>query len=170
MDDDRLDQPTPPPSPAADRPAIFLRAQYVKDLSFENPRAPASIFSMREAPQMEVAINLGAQRLDEKVYELAIQIGVRAVSDKTTVFLCDLVYAGVIEMQNIADDQVDATIYVTGAQLLYPFARRVVADLTRDGGFPPLQLEPMDFVSLYQEQRLKQMQNPSDAAPSAVSA
>ncbi len=165
--DDRLEQPPAEPA-AADRPALFLRAQYVKDLSFENPRAPASIFSLREAPNMEVAINLGAQRLDEKVYELAIQINVRAVVDKVTIFLCDLVYAGVIETQSIPANAIDQTIYITGAQLLYPFARRVVADLTRDGGFPPLQLEPMDFVGLYQEQRLKQTQNP--ASSSAASA
>jgi preprotein translocase subunit SecB len=154
--DETLDKPAVPQ--AADRPAIFLRAQYIKDLSFENPRAPASIFSLREAPAMEVSINLGAQRLDEKVYELAIQIAVRAIADKTTVFLCDLVYAGVIETQAIDDAAIDQAIFITGAQLIYPFARRVVADLTRDGGFPPLQLEPMDFVGLYQEQRLKQPQ------------
>ncbi len=154
--DDTLDQPAAPQ--AADRPALFLRAQYIKDLSFENPRAPASIFSLREAPTMEVAINLGAQRLDEKVYELAIQISVRAIADKTTVFLCDLVYAGVIETQAIDDAAIDQAIFITGAQLIYPFARRVVADLTRDGGFPPLQLEPMDFAQLYQDQRLQKPQ------------
>jgi preprotein translocase subunit SecB len=143
------------PQPAADRPALFLRAQYIKDLSFENPRAPASIFSLRETPQMDVSINLGAQRLDEKVFELAIQISARAVAEKTTVFLCDVVYAGVIEVQNIPDASLEPAIFIQGAQLLYPFARRVVADLTRDGGFPPLQLEPMDFAAMYQQQPVK---------------
>ncbi len=137
------------PAPAADKPAIFLRAQYIKDLSFENPRAPASIFSLREAPQMDVSINLGAQRLDEKVFELSIHIATRAVAEKTTVFLCDVVYAGVIEVQSIPDEALESAIFIQGAQLLYPFARRVVADLTRDGGFPPLQLEPMDFATMY---------------------
>jgi preprotein translocase subunit SecB len=140
-----------PTTAAADKPAIFLRAQYIKDLSFESPRAPASIFSLREPPQMDVNINLAAQRLDENVFELAIQISARAVAEKTTVFLCDVVYAGVIEMQGIPDNAIESTIFIQGAQLLYPFARRVIADLTRDGGFPPLQLEPMDFVSLYQQ-------------------
>lgn len=142
---------TEPTTPNADKPAIFLRAQYIKDLSFENPRAPASIFSLREAPEMEVGINLAAQKLDEGVLELSIHISARAISDKTTIFLCDVVYAGVIEMQGIAENLVEQTIFIQGAQLLYPFARRVVADLTRDGGFPPLQLEPVDFVALYQE-------------------
>lgn len=140
-----------PISAAADKPAIFLRAQYIKDLSFESPRAPASIFSLREPPQMDVNINLAAQRLDEKVFELAIQISARAVAEKTTIFLCDVVYAGVLEMQSIPDNAIESTLFIQGAQLLYPFARRVVADLTRDGGFPPLQLEPMDFVALYQQ-------------------
>ena len=143
---------TPEPA-AADKPAIFLRAQYIKDLSFENPRAPASIFSLREAPQMDVSINLGAQRLDEKVFELSIHIATRAVAEKTTVFLCDVVYAGVLEMQGITDDAIEPTLFIQGAQLLYPFARRVIADLTRDGGFPPLQLEPMDFAALYQQRQ-----------------
>ena len=138
-----------PATAATEKPALFLRAQYIKDMSFENPRAPASIFSLREAPQMDVSINLGAQRLDEKVFELAIHISTRAVSEKTTVFLCDVVYAGVIELQNIADDALEPTLFIQGAQLLYPFARRVIADITRDGGFPPLQLEPMDFQTLY---------------------
>lgn len=137
------------PPAAADKPAIFLRAQYIKDLSFENPRAPASIFSLREAPQMDVSINLAAQRLDENVFELSIHIATRAVSEKTTVFLCDVVYAGVLEMQGIAPEAFEPTLFIQGAQLLYPFARRVIADLTRDGGFPPLQLEPMDFAGLY---------------------
>lgn len=140
-----------PATAAADKPALFLRAQYIKDLSFESPRAPASIFSLREPPQMDVNINLAAQRLDEKVFELSIQISARAVAEKTTIFLCDVVYAGVLEMQSIPDNAVESTLFIQGAQLLYPFARRVVADLTRDGGFPPLQLEPMDFVALYQQ-------------------
>lgn len=142
----------PATQPAPDKPALFLRAQYIKDLSFENPRAPASIFSLREPPQMDVSVNLGAQRLDEKVFELSIHIATRAVSEKTTIFLCDVVYAGVIEVQNIPEEALESTLFIQGAQLLYPFARRVIADLTRDGGFPPLQLDPMDFAGMYQAQ------------------
>lgn len=150
------------PTPSPERPALFLRAQYIKDLSFENPRAPGSIFSLPAAPQMEVAINLAAQKLDEKVFELAIHITTRATLEGTHVFLCDLTYAGVIEMQNIPPEAVEQAIFITGAQLIYPFARRVVAEITRDGGFPPVQLEPMDFIALYEQQRSRaaQMQNP----------
>lgn len=155
---------TDTPQPAADKPAIFLRAQYIKDLSFENPRAPGSIFNLREAPTMEVSINLAAQKLDEKVFELAIHIAARAVSEKTTVFLCDVVYAGVLEVQSIPAEQLEPAIFIQGAQLIYPFARRVIADLTRDGGFPPLQLDPMDFAALYSQQRAQAASQPATPA------
>ncbi len=157
-----------PAATTSTRPAMFLRAQFIKDLSFENPRAPASIFTLREPPQMEVAINLGAQRLDQNVFELAVQIQARALSEKTTVFLCDLVYSGVIEVQNIPDDEVEKMLFVQGAQLVYPYARRVVSDVTRDGGFPPVALEPIDFVALYEKQGKKQAADAAtpDAAPS----
>lgn len=142
-----------PETPATGRPAIFLRAQYIKDLSFENPRAPASLFGLREAPTMDVSVNLGAQRLDENTFEVAMQIAVRATSDKTTIFLSDLVYAGVVELQNVPEELVEQTLFIQAAQLIYPFARRVVADVTRDGGFPPVALEPLDFAAMYQQQR-----------------
>lgn len=150
----------PSMQPSADKPALFLRGQYIKDLSFESPRAPASVFQLKEAPQMEVSISLGAQRLDENVFELSIHISARAISEKLTIFLCDVVYAGVLEMQNIAADVLESVIFIQGAQLVYPFARRVVADLTRDGGFPPLQLDPVDFVALYHQKRAERNNEP----------
>lgn len=153
-----------PETSASTRPAIYLRAQYIKDMSFENPRAPQSLFNMKEPPTMEVSVNLGAQRLDENVFEVAIQIGLRAISEKATIFLCDLVYAGVIEMQNIPETDFEPVLFIQGAQLIYPFARRVVADVTRDGGFPPVALEPIDFATMYQEQRAKKAAEPATSA------
>ena len=144
-----------PTAPASTRPAILLRAQFIKDLSFENPRAPASLFGLKEAPQMDVSVNLGAQRLEHNLFEVAIQISVRAIAEKATVFLCDLVYAGVVELQNIPEEGIEPALFIQSAQLIYPFARRVVADVSRDGGFPPVSLEPLDFHSMYQEQRLR---------------
>ena len=133
--------------------SIALRAQYIKDLSFENPRAPQSLFSLKEPPQMEVSINLGAQRLDEAVFELAIQINARAISENATLFMIDLVYGGVFEVKNVPEEALDQVVFIQGGFLLYPFARRVIVDITRDGGFPPLQMDPIDFFSLYNQQR-----------------
>jgi preprotein translocase subunit SecB len=130
-------------------PTMTLRAQYVKDLSFENPRAPQSLFNLREAPEMEISINLNANKLEETIAELEIHIGLKALSDNQTVFRAELVYAGVVELRNLSPKDMEKALFVTGAYLLYPFARRVIADATRDGGFPPVQLEPIDFSALY---------------------
>lgn len=153
----------PAPQTADTRPSMSMRAQYVKDMSFENPRSPASLFSLKEPPVMDVSIDLGVQRLDEQVFELAMHIAVRAVADKQTVFLCDLVYAGILELRNIPAEQLESALFVQGAQLLFPFARRVVSDITRDGGFPGLQLEPVDFMGLYLQQRDKNAAAPDQA-------
>lgn len=146
---------TTPPAPAASdtRPSLSMRAQYIKDLSFENPRAPGSLFSLREAPTMEVSLNLGVSKLDENVFEVAIHTNIRAMAEKTTIFLCDLVYAGIIEIRNIPDEHMEQALYVQSAQLIFPYIRRVISDVTRDGGFPGLQLEPVDFLGLYLEQK-----------------
>jgi preprotein translocase subunit SecB len=136
--------------------SVALRAQYVKDLSFENPKAPQSLFNMKEPPQMEVSVNLGAQTLDKDVYELAIHINARAIADNATVFMVDLTYAGVLEIKGVPENAIEQIVFIQGAFLIYPFARRVVSDMTRDGGFPPLQMEPIDFFALYQQNRAKQ--------------
>lgn len=154
--------PEQPTQPASTQPAMFLRAQYIKDLSFENPRAPASLFSLKEPPAMEVGVNLGAQRLEDNIFEVAVQINVRATSEKTTVFLVDLVYAGVVELQNIPENEIEPALFIQAASLVYPFARRVVSDVTRDGGFPPVALEPLDFAAMYINQRNKAA---ADTAP-----
>ncbi len=141
-------------TPNDGKPSLLLRAQYVKDLSFENPRAPASLFNLREAPAMDIGLNLSANKLEGDVVELAMQISVRATSEKSTVFLVDVVYAGLLELKNIPADQQEQAVFIAGAQLIYPFARRVISDVTRDGGFPALQLEPIDFAGMYAERRV----------------
>lgn len=150
---------TDAPSPAENTaPMMALRAQYVKDLSFENPRAPHALFNLKEAPAMEVSINLAAQGLENGLNELALSIQVKANSEGNALFAVELVYAGLIELRNLPQEEAEKALFISGANLLFPFARRVVADVTRDGGFPPLQLEPMDFASMYYAQRNAQQQ------------
>lgn len=149
---------TETPEKTAEQPAasVALRAQYVKDLSFENPKAPQSLFSLKEPPQMEVSVNLGAQRLDQEVFELSVHINARAIAENATIFMADLTYAGVLEIKGVPEETLDQIVFIQGAFLIYPFARRVISDVTRDGGFPPLQMEPIDFFALYQQNRAKQ--------------
>lgn len=133
--------------------AITLKGQYIKDVSFENPRAPQSLLSLREPPAIDISVDLNAQRLQDNVFELAIHIAARAIHEKNTIFLSDLVYGGIFEVKADNDAAFEKLVLVDCAYLLFPFARRVISDLTRDGGFPPLQLEPIDFAHLYEQNK-----------------
>lgn len=132
---------------------VSLKGQYIKDLSFENPRAPQSLLSLNEAPGIEVNVDLAAQRLQENLFELAMHISARAVKDKTTLFFCDLTYGGIFEVNASDETAYESLVLIDCAYMLFPFARRVIADISRDGGFPPLQIEPIDFNALYEQNK-----------------
>ena len=135
-------------------PRFLLKGQYIKDLSFENPHAPMSLLTLREPPKIDMNVNLGAQKMEDNLYELTMSISVRAIGERT-LFLTDLVYGGLFELHNIPEDKIEQLILVDCAFILYPFARRVIADVTRDGAFPPLMLEPIDFFRLFMENKGK---------------
>jgi preprotein translocase subunit SecB len=136
-------------APTTNAPTMALRAQYVKDLSFENPRAPKGLFTPNQPPALEVNLNLRANAIEGPLHELEIHIAVTATQESDVLFKCELVYAGVVELRNLSNADAERALFIAGANLLFPFARRVVADATRDGGFPPVQLEPIDFAALY---------------------
>lgn len=142
---------------ADDAPAAGLISQYVKDLSFENPNAPA-IYQSQTAPAIDVQFNIGAAQVGEEVHEVALKIDVRADVDGQTAFLVELSYAGLFGLRNVPAEHVQPFLLGEAPRLLFPFARRVVADAIRDGGFPPLLLEPIDFASIYMQQAGAQAQ------------
>jgi preprotein translocase subunit SecB len=131
-------------------PQVGLISQYVKDLSFENPSAPA-VYQWQAQPQIEVQFNIGAQTVGEDVHEVALKIEVTASAEGNTAFAVELVYAGLFGIRNVPQEQMQPFLLAEAPRLLFPFARRVVADAIRDGGFPPLVLEPIDFGALYME-------------------
>jgi preprotein translocase subunit SecB len=133
-------------------PAAGLISQYVKDLSFENPNAPA-IYQSQVAPGIDVQFNIGAGQIGDEVHEVVQKIEVRAESEGTVAFIVDLTYAGLFGLRNVPDEHVQPFLLGEGPRLLFPFARRVLADAVRDGGFPPLLLEPIDFSQLYIQQQ-----------------
>lgn len=153
-----MTEPTPTDTAPETGASFLLRSQYIKDLSFENPRAPGVFTSLDVPPAIDVQLNLNAQRVTEQLFELTIHVNVRAVHEKHTVFLIDLAYGGLFEAINIPEDQLEQAVLVQGAFLLFPFARRIVSDISRDGGFPALNLEPIDFFALY----LRNKQGESD--------
>lgn len=140
------------------QPQLAMGIQYVKDLSFENPQAPQSLLP-GEPPQIQVGVEVGARTLGNDHYEVALHLRAEAKRGNDTVFVAELLYGGVFQAANIAQDQLEPILLIECPRLLFPFARRILADATRDGGFPPLMLDPIDFVSLYQrgkEQRAQQ--------------
>jgi preprotein translocase subunit SecB len=132
-------------------PAIGMISQYVKDLSFESPSAPA-IFQTQVQPNIEVEFGIGASQVGEEVHEVTLKIEIRSKTDEQTAFIVDLTYAGLFGVRNVPEDQLQPFMLGEAPRLLFPFARRVVADAVRDGGFPPLMLDPIDFGSLYLQQ------------------
>lgn len=132
-------------------PRFHVTGQYVKDLSFENPRAPQSLAISDDKPKIEVNIDLNASKLREDLYEVVLKIGVKANAKNETLFLTDLSYAGLFTLQNIPEDRIQQILFVDCPFVLFPYARRIISDATRDGGFPPLMLEPIDFFAMYRK-------------------
>jgi preprotein translocase subunit SecB len=143
-------------------PRFALRGQYVKDLSLENPHAPQSLLNMKQQPKVDLNIDVAAQKIQDNMYELSMQFNVRT-SGERTLFIVDLTYAGIFAMENIPEDKIEPVLMIDCAFMLFPFARRVISDVTRDGGFPPLLLEPVDFYRLYQE-RHSEAQNDTSSS------
>jgi preprotein translocase subunit SecB len=136
-------------------PGFMVRGQYIKDLSFENPNAPQSLVAGTGKPTIEVGIDLKAQRLQDDVYEMTLHITAKASADNGTLFLVELAYGGIFEVSNVPEDRLEPLIMIECPIVLFPFARRVIADVTRDGGFPPLMLDPIDFGALYLQNRAR---------------
>lgn len=142
--------------PEDNAPRLVTVAQYVKDLSFESPHAPLSLTVQDDAPKIEISVDVQAQRLDEHQYEVELHVTAGARRNEDTVFIAEVIYAGVFGLFNMDPETTRAVCLIECPRLLFPFARRIVADATRDGGFPPLMLEPIDFAALYQEQARQQ--------------
>jgi preprotein translocase subunit SecB len=143
-------------------PNFQVVGQYIKDLSFENPGAPAGL---TERPQIDFGVDVQARRGDDQHYEVELKLRVHAKSDTRQLFLLELAYAGLFRLQNIPEDAVQPVLLIQAPHMLFPFARRIVADVVRDGGMPPLMIEPIDFVALFQA-KINQMaaQQPAGTA------
>ncbi len=139
-----VEEQQPPTSPS-----FQVRAQYIKDLSFENPHAPQSLIANETRPNIDVGVDLRATKLQDDIYEVVIQLTARASANGSSLFLVDLSYAGIFFVSGIEADRLEPVLLVDCPFVLFPFARRVVSDVTRDGGFPPLMLDPIDFHQLY---------------------
>ncbi len=132
---------------------LRVLTQYVKDLSFENPGAPQSLGPVDEQPSINLRVDVGVKRMADTDYEVALKIGAEAVIKDKPMFIAEIEYAALFRLVNIPEGDLEAVLVVECPRQIFPFARRILADVTRDGGFPPLMIDPIDFVSLYQQRR-----------------
>ena len=136
---------------SATPPQMRILTQYVKDLSFENPGAPESLRG-GDAPQIDLSIDVAGRSAGEDTYEVMLKINARANRGETPMFVVELEYAGLFELKNFDDRAREPMLLIECPRLIFPFAQRVLADATRDGGFMPLMLQPVDFAGLYRQQ------------------
>ncbi len=141
-------------------PQLGVVAQYIKDFSFENPNAPQSL-SGQQNPDIKIQINVNATPLSETDIEVVLKLEGRADAGGTLAFSFDLAFAGVFRIQNVPQESLHPLVMIECPRILFPFAREIIASAVRNGGFPPLLLDPVDFVGLYR-QRMSQMQ-PAEA-------
>ena len=133
------------------QPQVSILAQYVKDLSVENPSAP-QVYSWQVQPQLDVQFNLTVEGANEGVHEVTLKFDVSARSDNGVHFVVDLSYAGLFALRNVPDEALPPFLMIEAPRLLFPFARQVISDAVSSTGFPPLMLDPIDFASAYMAQ------------------
>jgi len=145
------------PDPA-DAPGLTVLAQYSKDLSFENPNAPRSLSPQERAPNIQIQVNVNAKQLSETDFEVDLTLEGAAGEEASIFFKFELHYAGVFRIKNVPEQDVHPIVMIECPRLLFPFARQIVADAVRSGGFPPLLIDPIDFHALYR-QRISEVQS-----------
>jgi preprotein translocase subunit SecB len=149
----------PPPS---DGPQLFINVQYVKDFSFENPRAPQSLIQSAAQPEVAINIDVKARNLNPEAYEVVLTVNVTANAQGEPVFLVELAYGAVVTVRNAPEPMLTSLVLIETPRIMFPFARAIIANATRDGGFPPLLINPIDFGEL-----LRRQQSPEETAPEA---
>ena len=132
-------------------PQLNVLAQYTKDLSFENPNAPRSLTAQQGAPEISIQVNVNLRQLAGTDYEVELLLEGSAIEGANTLFRFELNYAGLFRIQNVPEQDLHPVLMIECPRLLFPFAREIIANAIRGGGFPPLLIDPIDFVSLYRQ-------------------
>jgi preprotein translocase subunit SecB len=131
-------------------PQLSVLTQYVKDLSFESPGAPMSLRPREKAPAININVNVQANPVSESDYDVTLTLTAKAEDGDTVLFNVELVYGGVFRLANFPQEHMLPVLFVECPRMLFPFARQVVAECTRNGGFPPLMIDPIDFAQMFQ--------------------
>jgi preprotein translocase subunit SecB len=146
--------PGAPDTPEEDGQAgIRILAQYIRDLSFESPHAPESLRAGGPQPQIDLGVELNARGRPDGFYEVELKLTARAQRETQTIFHIELLYCGLFQIVGVSEAELEPVLMIECPRFLFPFARRVIADLSAEGGFPPFMLEPIDFAGIYQARR-----------------
>jgi len=147
---------TPPGAGDQSQGGTFrVATQYVKDISFENPNAPSSLASGLPQPAIDILVDVIPKQIAREQFEVTLQMTAKATRGETVVFIIEVMYAGLFNISGVPENALQPLLMIEAPRFLFPFARRVVSDITRDGGFPPLALDYMDFSQIYQQQLAK---------------
>ncbi|ODS01176.1 hypothetical protein AUC68_12460 [Methyloceanibacter methanicus] len=149
-----------PAGGAGSQAQLNVLAQYVKDLSFESPGAPQTLQGPGQNPQLKVGVNVNAGPRGEDIYEAVVHLEAHAKSDDGVIYNVELDYGALFRIKNVPENMLQPVLFVDCPPLLFPFVRRVIADVVRDGGFPPLMLDPIDFGRLYAQNLAKGDETP----------
>ncbi len=159
------------PAPeGAEGPQAGVIAQYVKDLSFENPNAPASLQALAgQKPAIDVNVNVGVRKMNDEVYEVELKISAKATAPTEgggdqVAFVVELAYGALYGIRNVPEEALKPFLLIQAPSMMFPFARRIIADASRDGGFPPLLLEPINFEALFRAQAAQEAQQAQAAS------
>ena len=137
----------------AQPPGIRILAQFVRDLSFENPRAPEALRGGAVQPQIELGVEMNARGRDDGFFEVDLKLSAKAQRDDGPLFVVELLYGGVFQITGVPAEEVEPVLLIECPRFLFPFARRIIADITSDGGYPPFLLDPIDFAGVYQARK-----------------
>lgn len=167
MSEDTTNSPAAAQNGAEPGVRLQILTQYIRDLSFENAVAQRGMPSGEVQPEINVQVSLDARKRQvEHQYEVITKFRVQSTNaaDKSPIFLCELDYGGIFHVENVAEDQLHPFLMIECPRMLFPFVRRIISDMTRDGGFPPFNMDPVDFVALYRQEiaRRVQSERPAD--------
>jgi len=157
---DAAPESKPEDNAAAQGPAIRVLAQFIRDLSFENPRAPDSLHSQSGQPAIDLGVEMSARGRPDGLFEVDLKLMATAARENEAVFHLELVYGGLFSITGVAEADIEPVLLVEAPRYLFPYARRVVSDMTSEGGFPPFLLEPLDFASIYAQRKAQAAQQP----------
>ncbi len=140
----------------AAEPGVRVLAQFIRDMSFENPRAPDALRQTSGQPQMDVGVEMNARGRDDGLFEVDLKLSARASREEGPLFHVEVLYGGVFQITGVPEDAIEQALLIECPRFLFPFARRIIADVTSDGGFPPFLLDPIDFAGIYAARKAEQ--------------